>query len=253
MFRRGRRRKPRVQWLPNPGSQLNQNGVDPLDPPTANPAFIEFSFATTAGAPATTFAPLVVDNPTSEVFSGASLGVFQASALNQTEEFGYRLRRIVGDFFASAVRLTQAADAPPAVLVEAGIIVRRVDSATGQPLAGAADQDVGTIENNADPWVWRRNWILATGGGGQSTDLIRNVNQFPTTTAGYGNSRQQVDQKTARKIGPEERLFLNVSATELPIAPGVNTDSRIQLYFLFDYRVLATVFTSAGNRRNASR
>lgn len=258
MFRRGRRRKPRVQWLPVPGTLLDQTGNAPTVSATENPGVIEFIVDTQADVPQTVGAPMVVDNPTTETVAGAPLSVYQTLALNQTEQFGYRLRRIVGDIAVSAATLNTQANTPVAgVLCTAGISVARCDDTTGLLIGGVRDQNI--IQNNADPFIWRRTWLLGTGNQADAQRTLAAISRFPRTNADYGSKWSAgVDQKTARRIGPEERLFFFLTVEQLPInntaTNGVNiTDDNVRVYCLFDYRVLASVFTSAGNRRNASR
>lgn len=264
-FRRGfRRRRQRVQWLPNPGTaRALAQGATVFE----HWAGIEFGL-TMLGAdgnfPRVIESPLVVDNPTSATFTGSTLGVYQGTALNQTNEFGWKCHRIVGDmFFSHFAVVGEGAQTPwPAILVEAGIITRRVEGTDGRPLADSADEDPGSIENNDDPWVWRRNWILGSAVyAGNNFNWVQPtqaaVAQYPTTNIAYGSglTGARVDQKTKRRIGPEERLFLNVTLTPLPMditnPPISNTANTVELHF--DYRVLGSVITVGGNRNNSSR
>lgn len=86
-----------------------------------------------------------------------------------------------------------------------------------------------------------------------ATDIqFRNI---PTENNGLGAlagmDGPHVDVKCARIIGPEERLFLNVQSTILAAStdPQITTITRV----FADLRVLVTVKSSVGNRRNASR
>lgn len=272
-FRRGfRRRKARVQWLPNPGT-ASVPEVGTTNDPLQNWSGIEFNFffSHLSAGPQTLEAPLAVDNPVSETIVGSTLGVYQKFALNQTNEFAWRLKRIVGDLFCAYGSLNtgeQDLGAFPGILVAAGIIVRRVDGSTGRPTEDSEGQEVDSLENNADPWVWRRNWIL----GSRSTNALRAahgaatnygntidqaISMFPNTNTEYGSALTgtRVDQKTNRRLGPEERLFLNVTCRPLPLSAASVFDAEADslIYLNFDYRLLGSVFTTGGNRRNASR
>lgn len=255
MFRR--RRRPRVAWLPVPGTTLRQNAAGLGAAVLNNPAPAEFIVNTQPGLPTTISVPLVVDEPISATFVGSSLNTYRGSSLNLTQEFGYRLRRIVGDVYLAAGVTNDQATNPASVFVAAGIIVRNVDS-TGQPSENPEGQDVGTIENQSDPYVWRRTWILGHSEA-NATATYGIIAKFPQTSADYGTKwHTAVDQKTARRVGPEERLFLTMTFWELPlnqqdIGGDVSTDDSPTVYVLTDLRVLGTIFTSAGNRRNASR
>lgn len=259
MFRRGRRRfKRRLAWLPGPGTQLDQNAVAALKA-TENPKPIETIFGTLPGAPVTVSAPLIIDNPISETLGTAALSVYQNLALNQVAQYGYKLVRIVGDIFVGVNRNNNQANSPPGVLVQAGIIVRRTDE-DGQPAVLAADQDVGSIQNDADPWVWQRSWILnpsdrQTIAGSGALSILTN---FPHVNTEYGTKHHiAIDQKTARTVSPEQRLFLTITAWQLPLnqtatASGTTNDT-CNVYVLMPYRVLGRVFPTGGNRNNAAR
>lgn len=240
--------------MPNPGTDSDSiNATDVMQ----HWAGSEFDLAT-AALPVTVELPMVLDNPVQETVTGSSVSVWQKFALNQTEDYSWRLRRIVGNLFLSCHADTQSIPAP-AVLIEAGIIVRRVEAETGQSLAQAADTDVGNLGNNPDPWVWRRNWIISPSTAftvNYSTERENALKEFPVTNIPYGSALTgtNVDQKTNRRIGPEERLFMDITAWELPI--GVHAVVRnvaTHVSITWDYRVLGTVSISRGNRRNASR
>lgn len=253
-FRR-RRFKPKVQWLPNPGTDSDHINTTDVAQHWAGTQFD----LTTGQLPVTVEFPLVLDNPVQETVTGSSVSVWQKFALNQTEDWTWRLRRIVGDLFLSLASSNTQAITAPAVLVEAGIIVRRVETETGQSLGAAADTDVGNLGNNPDPWVWRRNWILSPPGAQGTTygtSFEQSLTQFPAQNVDYGSALTgtRIDQKTNRRIGVEERLFMDITAWEMPIAVAASIrNTSCHLSINFDYRVLGTVQASRGNRRNASR
>jgi len=254
MWRR-RQRRP-VQWLPVPGTQLDQNGQTALDV-SQNPRPIEFILASAAGSPQTVAAPLVIDNPVAETVSGASMATYQKFALNQTSQYGYKLVRIVGDMFLASQGNNAQATAVPSVLVTAGIILRLTDD-DGQPAAQPASQVAGSIENDRDPWIWQRSWVLSPAGARPAAGIDAALNAFPQTNIDYGTKHHiAVDQKTARVVGPEARLFLNLTVWQIPLnqtnTVGNTTDTTCTVYCLFPYRVLGRVFASKGNRRNAVR
>lgn len=263
-FRRGFRRKPRVSWMPVPGTAYNNGATDrPGGPPNQHTA-IEFGFL--AGAignePDTVSAPLVVDQPLSTGTGGTTLPVWQQFSLNQTIQYKYRLRRIVGDIFLAVKPGDGNQDVTfgPGVLIQAGIMVRKVTE-QGQPSAQAVEQDVGSIQNDTDPWVWRRQWVFGGNSDPQAFNPIVNViTSFPQNNIAYGTKHHiAVDQKTNRVIGPEERLFLNLTVWGLPLdgssfGPTLKDNFRYRVYLLMPYRVVASGITpNSGNRRNASR
>lgn len=196
--------------------------------------------------------PLVIDGADDQLDVNTSIADLFAST--------YRLRRVVGKIFVSATETLEAQAAGPRVLgVTAAIIVRRTDSQTGQSFAGltglGAQFSPSQIINSDDPWVWRRNWVVSD----RSAPLGATPIPFPDVgfnniglNAGSAVDGPHVDQKTARIVGPEERLFLDMSVTVLATGaqdPQLTTSCDI----LFDLRVLASLRSSSGNRRNASR
>lgn len=250
-----RKRKAKVTWLPvDINNRLGTAPVAVTNPEIGSSHFIQALTGPPLGDPATTSElPIVFDQSGSGLVFGA--GLLENQSLADITQSGYRLRRIVGKLFfgcgQSAVRI--AGDVTT-VIVTAGIIVRRVD-ANGVSLATAGggglqlQSNTATLDNIMDPWIWRRSWMLS--------NLLDPVNNdgliFPTTSnISYGSALDgaHIDQKTARIVGPEERLFLNVTCQ------GINGNAQSEpllILLVGDLRVLASMRSQVGNRRNASR
>lgn len=247
-----RRNKPKVVWLP----QTNANSLGAGDS-VYQLAVIEINGAT--GTSSTFEIPLVLDSSQSAVFT-------TDSSLADIESSGYRLRRIVGKLYAECAQTPRVPGTvtPTSAIVTAGIIVRRAsfDGLSYASQVGDAEINTGLIDNTGDPWVWRRTWTLGNnnaaqllnndGGGG-----LESLQHFPTNNfyayAGGNADGTHIDQKTARVVGPEERLFMDVSATILGEANPLAGSSPITIALWTDIRVLGSMRTSVGNRRNASR
>lgn len=241
-----RRSKPRVVWLPQTnansigdGSQVYQLAILNVTSATGDVGQAEL--------------PMVLDAQESAVTDAASLSDIESS--------GYRLRRIVGKVWVQCIQSAVELDTGSTYVVTAGFIVRRCDTATGASFAVLADAtppfpniDPGKIDNSGDPWIWRRSWIL---GNNNSLSATQTFQLMPTRNFGddYGGGIAEgphVDQKTARIVGPEERLFLDVTATCL--GESIATPAlQVQFAVFTDIRVLASLRTTSGNRRNASR
>lgn len=257
MFRR-KRRKPRVVWFHSPGTPITLAAGATALTTSEQPHWGEIQAALpVTGEWLVVEAPLVLDNPVSETEAGASLTVVQSLGLNQEIDFGYRLRRICGSIHCSHSPVdTQSGGGGP-LYVSAGIMVRRVDPETGLSLQAQAGLNPSSRETSDDPWVWRRNWIL----GNPTEPLgssIRALDEFPHTNAEYGSVREGtfVDQKTARVIGTDERLFINISVLEYPLSGASRATlpfGNNQFVAFWNLRVLGTVRTNQGNRRNANR
>lgn len=191
---------------------------------------------------ATSIAKIVIDQPASALPDG-SLSDFEGSA--------YRLRRIVGKLWVG-VEVEQFTTQPSLFVVTAGFIILRVDT-SGNPLSSGNNYHPQILDSERDPWIWRRSWLLRnnivrdnafTNFGGFNRDV-------PSFNGAYGSVADgpHVDAKTARIVSDEERLFLVVGFTTLD---GAQETSGI-VTWLADLRVLASMKTSSGNRRNASR
>lgn len=248
-----RRRKARVVWLPV--DLDNRLGVAPglASLGSQSSTIIKIFTGNPLGDP-----PITEEIPIVKDFSGVAGDALIASAsstLADIEQSGYRLRRIVGklDFFVQQI----AADANAAtqILVTAGFMVRRSDAATGISLAALQPSAaLGTglnpanLENIQDPWIWRRSWLLSNRLG-----LDPNGLEMPTNNMSYGGGNldgPHVDAKTARIVGPEERLYFSVTCEGIN---GVSQGAPAAIVLIGDLRVLASMKTTVGNRRNASR
>lgn len=249
-----RRTKPRVVWLPptnanslGDGSQGYQGFVLSPTGSTGNTAVADI--------------PMVID-------SQLSVNDPETHSLADIESSGYRLRRIVGKIWVQVGVSSFGTDAPFSAIVTAGFMVRRALTSTGQSLAalaeptGLTDVSPAEIDNWGDPWIWRRSWIVynplvasnLTNNPTTGEDIPLNPN-VPTSNMEYGSVADgpHVDQKTARLVGPEERLFLDVSASILNQPNNPASTSPISIGVFTDIRVLGSLRTSAGNRRNANR
>lgn len=246
-----RRTKPKVVWLPT----TNTFSVDTGNRSTWSLASV--SAPAVAGGPAGVLeVPIVMDGVASDPLGATT-------SLADIESSGYRLRRIVGKLycFLGQSQTTQVEDIYG---VTAGFIIRRSDPSTGGSIeaatGGTTGLDPADIGNSMDPWIWRRSWILSNGpDGGGGAGLL--TNQFASQLSGagghfnFGNGYPggiaegpHVDQKTARIVGPEERLFLDVSIT-----PLLSVNQTTSLVCIYDLRCLASMRQNIGNRRNASR
>jgi len=230
-----RRTKPRVVWLP----PTNANSLGAAA--TAGYQIFVLDLAGVTGSFVVGEIPLTID--------AQSDPLAPESSLADVENSGYRLRRIVGKIFV--VCLQNVENTPASAIVTAGIIVRRAEESTGASLAAldttGETSSPGEIRNYGDPWIWRRSWLLAN-----NTATGAPTGQLPESNLEYGSAVDgpHVDQKTARIVSSEERLFLNVSATR---SDGGAGELVTQFAVTTDLRVLASMRTSSGNRRNASR
>lgn len=268
-----RRRKPRVVWLPQTNANvLSADGSQNTDT-VYNLALVNGQGPT--GTSTVVEIPLVLDAQTAIEDTGATLADIESS--------GYRLRRIVGKVWIQCGQTephdggSGATATPLSAIVTAGIIVRHARTDTGASTAIGAGTSVhevnpGLILNTGDPWVWRRSWLVGNNWAqgnlmtinniaaiiaGTGGPLFQPINRVPENNymeyAGGNADGPHIDQKTARIVGPEERLFLDVSATVLGEAVVQPEESPLTIAVITDLRVLGSLRTNAGNRRNSSR
>lgn len=249
-----RKRKAPVVWLPP--ALTDRLGTAPAE---ATVGIQSNSFIFTVTGPGLSAPPSTTEIALVKDFQNAGSGTVQTltdQTLADLRSSGYRLRRVVGKLFILVIQ-DPAVVGPTIFKVTAGLMVRHVNDG-GTSIAAASglnQEDVSTanIQNFDDPWIWRRSWILANNTAGAivldpSSGVIPGCN-----IQGYGSGMHEgshVDAKTARTVGAEERLFLDVSCE------GVNGNAQDDpgaILVVGDLRVLGTMMSSTGNRRNSSR
>jgi hypothetical protein len=234
-----RRNKPKVAWFPKePGSTL-VNGQTQI--PT-NVISLRFDITgLNTGETITGAAPVILDQTH---FADGSGGV---NSLSDIENSGYRLRRIVGKCFVGVVQ-TETASGPFLFLCAGAFIILRTDT-TGQPTQAIGEYDIFDLANDDSPWIWKREWMLQDGGSLGPAGPI--TEDWPFTNAEYGSIADgpHIDQKTARIVGKDERLFFVASAMNV----GPNSEGNAIINYRVTPRVLGSMRTSLGNRNNASR
>jgi len=223
------KRRPRVVWLPNETAfQLGTTHSASTIVQAVGPGAI--------GLEGVNAIPLVFDQP----FQGSA-----GTSLADIESSGYRLRRVVGKIYASVEQIEQADGG--AVLATAGLIVLRVDDNGVATNTSISPQG---IQNVSDPWIWRRTWILANGSSTNVNTQFIDSSPFSNYEGGPAAvDGPHLDQKTARIVSTEERLHLVISTTLLHTGDA----AAVSTQWLWDFRVLGSMRSSSGNRRNAVR
>lgn len=246
-----KRRKAKVVWLPQ--DLDNRLGTAPA---TATSGEQSSTIIRLMGAPGLSAPPENDEIPIVKDFAGGLGGLIAKTdtTLADIEQTGYRLRRIVGKLYFQVLQQDRAVGDPSIFLVTAAFIIRGV-AQDGQSMASAAGNiqiNTAKLNSTMDPWIWRRSWILANR---SQTALANDINagSFPEANVVYGAGifdGPHVDAKTARIVGPEERLFLDVTVE------GINGNAegaQGAIMMIGDLRVLASMRSNTGNRRNAAR
>lgn len=245
MARRFARRKPKVVWLPVRGtaSILSEYGAD-----TAAIGF-QNVFAVDPGGTITWDAVEITFDGSVSASTAQTAGD-ERSLDDLVGGQAYRLRRIVGKCFVGLATNTTTLGGP-GVDVACGFIVCKTDA------NGVVNTDFITTnplaqDSAEDPWIWRRRWILGNPTNSLSPDQAW-IQNFPLSNAEYGSVADgpHIDQKTARIIGPQERLMFVIAARN-PTSASLGP-SELNVGVALDVRLLASLRTMQGNRRNASR
>lgn len=230
-----RRKSPRVVWLPP------NDGFTPNPNPTLG--INSFALDISMAAPTVTGEiPIVIDSDDDPLSPTTSLSDMESS--------GYRLRRIVGKIWVLGDPDDEESNID-AIAICAGIMVRRTDPTSGASLASGNSSltNPAEINNASDPWIWRRSWLIAGQNGGPFDGLLPHTNFGQEGSSALDGPH--VDQKTARIVSSEERVFLDVSANVIFGAGQGEIINSTRI--ISEFRILASMRTSSGNRRNASR
>lgn len=269
--RRFGRRKRRLQWFPPIGSRFTVG--ESTDTLSATTFAIGVDIG---GAEVHAELGLTYDFTQERLLTFASAGAATSTptvTLADMMSQAWRPRRILGQvnahyFTAGEGAGDVLANAPPGCLFGAGLMVRGVGA--GQAQLPLGDASPLLADDNTDPWIWRRVWVLGQGqmitreGAGltnlagfrASAGVVSDTNSsfanFPRGTWMYGTnaSNHIIDQQTNRVIGPEERLILHIATKALPFTEAFQTGAGVA--GVFDFRFLGSLM-KVTNRRNASR
>jgi len=120
------------------------------------------------------------------------------------------LKRIVGRLNLECEQSdTSLTDDWPFLQVAAGFFVSRAaDVDQSFPDLGDEEIDVMGVNNIADPWIWRRTWLLAN-----PASLGALNDATPTSNSRYNGDLggPVIDSKVARRIEREHRLWFAIS------------------------------------------
>lgn len=242
-----KRRRPRVVWIPPDRFHRVGTGGLPID--NVSQTGLGSDFITVPSGAGTSSTQIWAVNGDEQLPGVEGL----ENSLSDITSSAYRLRRVVGKIFCSITQNTEppGGGASGSVIVTAGLIVLRVgaDGLEINPIG--EDYSPSRYSGWGDPWIWRRSWILSNFVVALTQDTGA---AFPEVNTNFPSALDgpHVDAKTARIIGPEERLFLVVTGTSLG-GPSQGGGQPNVVRVTWDLRSLVTMRSSQGNRRNASR
>lgn len=244
-----RKTKPRVVWLPpDPNNRVSFAGAGGEITTTDAAIPGRASLGLAAGAPGTfngKIVPVVGDH--------TQAGDYIIGSTQDSHTFadlfsnGYRLRRICGHIWPFLVQ--RPGNVGTNYVVTCGFQVMSVNE-SGLPANG----EEGVIDSYAtqeNPWIWRRSWVLTNYASDTAVAGGATYGEAGPSQGGFSvREGSIVDQKTARRIGPDQRLFMCWQATLIDVA----AEEGGVLELFWNYRVLASLLTvPAGNRRNSTR
>jgi len=261
-FRRFRRRRQRLTWLPINGFFLTASGefgtsniIDTIDVPADGSATTSINFITFDS-------PAAFDSTSGNLSANSNLGDAIANE--------YVIRRIVGNFFVSFPWQKEDDNDPStaqAITVCAALFVARAESeAVANPVPISSGSE-GARWNNygphalatvREPWIWRRQWILGnpafrarnnalaatpTTIATPAFDAVGLGSEYPSTNVEYAEgSNQQIDQKTIRRVRDDSRLWCVVSAFNTQSSGQLQVVGALsRIRFTWDLRILGAL------------
>lgn len=255
----GRRKRPRVAWMPTFGGEAVVE--HPAAPWPGIEAELIFNPADPVGDGVLYNAfPLTFDASEGAVEAAGATGTTSIREIVQGNE--WRLRRIVGKAFVTTWHSTLGSGYASALDVALGFIVSNCHD-DGSPTTDFNDVNPLSQDSMEDPWIWRRRWLLNPWDKlGANTTSTQNfvADGAPQDNLRHGSVADgpHVDAKTARVIHRSERLFAVLAARRWgafgnadPPAPGYSTSA---VRMLLDYRLVGSLRGSTyGNRGKTSR
>lgn len=257
-----RRRKRRVFWFPNAGT--NGPGADVDDDDYG--LFIQINLDQAQVTSSTFVTDLTFDRPLEE---DADITKDRLQTVVGGE---YMLRRIVGNCFVSRGQSTGNATAGerPPVLVTAGFFVARSEDSTSeaagqaQPIGAETVAELrenyspGSLSTIREPWIWRKRWILGNHGNAMANagnvvhnSTILGLDEYPATSAGYPSKHTDasIDCRTIRRVSNDNRLWFVVVARPLnnivwvgaetsPFDTSGASAGQVSIAVHLDYRLL---------------
>lgn len=251
------RRKRRGTWLPLLGTYPNEGDTQEASANTYLQVEVPLDGSAIPGV-----VPLTYDVPQEAPDLSAS-----ADTLSEIVGSEYIVKRIVGQCFAhnaSSVNSAALSSIAPAVQLTAAFFVARA-GAQNELLGADApiswSSDVGNdVENYSpehpatvrEPWMWKRTWILGNerlkGFLAAAGVAALGWSSYPSSTAAYGSIKDgpQIDVKSRRRVGQDDRLYFIVSARTLPFNQGFASHSFV------DVALCVRIFGSLVKARNKS-
>lgn len=230
-----RRKRAKYIWLPSQWS-FEDTGAD--TPTNAIPNALPVAVS---GAPNITFSPVLLDSTLEDTDVSNFTSPTNVTITDIVQANEYFLKRIVGNLWLALTPSDQSD--MPAALIEAGLFVSRADDTNPETPMGAAASpfagfDPAHPDTTREPWIWKKSWILSnqstSSNSGYAWGGVTNFGIYDPGLRGGGNT---IDQKTARRVKSDERLWFAISTRCWP--PQSNPYStQLQLEYTREFRCL---------------
>jgi len=258
MARRLIRRRRKYTWLPTNGTDVE------LVQGTTDFVSTLFQWAITLNAnasyQATQIFPLnPFDLPVKPDAQPVGPG---GSTLSDVVGNEYVVERMVGNHYAGVISSDSSTGAQQilGVMVGLGFFVARADDTNqNQPIGGQENYQVFRIDNQREPWMFRRTWLLnprfqtlnSNPAAPFQANSERLFQSLPNWTSHYvgANTGPFFDVKSVRRIRTDERLFAAMSIHLLPILDASALSGTIGVYGVTDLRILGAL-RRAKNKSN---
>lgn len=220
-----RRRSNRVTWFPTLGATFVQNTSSRITTLFFENLIPELATGLPVSQGNTSlFCIPITRDSTSQAAQGLSGG----SLRDYVEGQDYVLKRIVGSIFVTQKGSAQTSSvAWQKTIITCGFLVARAEEVT-QVAVDLDDVEVDPQgqDNVANPWIWRRSWMLgnnlSTSPGDGLTLPMNNM------VYGAGMSGPYIDSKIARRITKEHRLWFAGSIIGLSDATLAVSGTKFQ-------------------------
>lgn len=233
-----RRRRNRATWFPVLGFEtLAAAGVNGLSTVDVRETPVDPN-----GSPNVLIIPIIPDIDVPPEQSQTAGGNVETTLRDFVEGQSCIIERVVGNIVQEIRPAGNIASTTETIAVCAALaVIPTADNVPGQPAISAAELDPLRSDNSAQPWLWRRVWILGdqpnpsgSGAGANGTNLPGN-NLYGSVAEGT-----KIDTKgTKRAIQREQRLFLIYSF--LNMFPNAETGEFRTVRSFADLRVIGSM------------
>jgi len=235
-----RKRRNRATWFPILGFNNNAPNTPQIT------VDLRTTSVSSDGTENALFIPIIPDIDIPAEQAQEVGGIVRTTLRDYVEGQTCIIERIVGNIIHELVPSFLKATVERIIVCSAIAVFPTLDDGSGNPALSAPELDPLFADNSANPWLWRRVWVLGDEKGTSSGLNPTAGSGLPTNNL-YGSVAEgsKIDTKgTRRAIRREERLFLVHSF--MNTSPNTEGESRVINSFA-DLRVIGRM-VKAHNR-----